>query len=323
MKGTFVFSLDFELFWGVKDLVNLKVYRENLLGVRIMLPQLLSLFNKYEINATFATVGFLFFENKEELIAALPQKKPSYKNKNLSPYLNFFEDVGQNELGDPFHFGKSLVKQIIESKQEIGSHSFCHYYCNEPGQTLEEFESDINQAVLISKKFGQDLKSFVFPRNQVNEGYLNVLVKAGFTNYRGNLKHFMYEYDSFPKLRWLQRLIRIADSYINLSGYNNFLPQKTQSGKILNIPASRLLRPFNSRLSFLEWLRLRRIKLEMTFAAKTKTVYHLWGHPHNYGINIEKNLAFLEEILKHYSLLRNKYGFINLSMKDLAKEYGL
>ena len=65
MSGTLLVSLDFELFWGVQDTHTKESYEKNILGGRKAIPELLKLFEKYNIHATWATVGFLFAENAE------------------------------------------------------------------------------------------------------------------------------------------------------------------------------------------------------------------------------------------------------------------
>ena len=52
----------------------------------------------------------------------------------------------------------------------------------------------------------------------------------------------------------------------------------------------------------------------MTFAAKNNRSYHLWWHPHNFGYFSEENMSYLEDILKHYSELKDKYGYESNSM---------
>ena len=70
--GTLIASLDFELYWGVRDVKTVAQYRENLLGVRRAIPALLAFFADYGIHATWATVGFLFFASRVELLAGAP-----------------------------------------------------------------------------------------------------------------------------------------------------------------------------------------------------------------------------------------------------------
>src|SRR6185312_3453264 len=156
-NGKLVISLDFEIYWGVRDAVKLENYKEHLLGVHQAIPLLLELFKKHNISATFATVGFLFFENKKELCSNLPEKRPQYSDPNLSPYNGHIQLIGNNEKEDPFHFGLSLIEQIVEAGQEIGCHTFSHYYCLEKGQTKEDFRDDLLFAKKIAGKKGLEL----------------------------------------------------------------------------------------------------------------------------------------------------------------------
>ena len=58
----------------------------------------------------------------------------------------------------------------------------------------------------------------------------------------------------------------------------------------------------------------------MSFAAKNNEGFHLWWHPHNFGINLTENLQFLEEILKHYKELNQNFGMQSLTMQEVAEE---
>jgi hypothetical protein len=58
----------------------------------------------------------------------------------------------------------------------------------------------------------------------------------------------------------------------------------------------------------------------MTYAAKNGLTFHLWWHPHNFGINISENFCFLEKILLHYQQLKEKYGFQSMNMSGLANK---
>lgn len=60
--GTFVVSLDFELWWGIRDAIPLARYRDNLIGERVAVEVLLERFTKRGIRATWATVGALFWK---------------------------------------------------------------------------------------------------------------------------------------------------------------------------------------------------------------------------------------------------------------------
>ncbi|WP_224771421.1 hypothetical protein [Metabacillus idriensis] len=125
-NGKLVISLDFELYWGVRDKKSLLSYKENLLGVRTAIPAILELFAKYEIHATWSTVGFLFFNSRDELIDNCPDQKPEYLKSYLSPYEHIY-NIGSNEEEDPYHFAPSIIQKIISYPyQRIGTHTFSH-----------------------------------------------------------------------------------------------------------------------------------------------------------------------------------------------------
>ncbi len=108
------------------------------------------------------------------------------------------------------------------------------------------------------------------------------------------------------------------DAYLNLSGHNCYSDDYMKGIRPINIPASRFLRPYSTKDEILESLKLRRITSGMTYAAKKNLTYHLWWHPHNFGINQNENFAFLKKILMHYKALNEKYNFQSLTMKELA-----
>jgi hypothetical protein len=56
----------------------------------------------------------------------------------------------------------------------------------------------------------------------------------------------------------------------------------------------------------------------MTAAAKAGSVFHLWWHPHNFGLNLDHNLAMLGDILLHYRSLSDRFGMESQCMGDFA-----
>ncbi|GAX89384.1 polysaccharide deacetylase family protein [Effusibacillus lacus] len=316
--GTFVISLDFELYWGVRDKTTIDEYKDNLLGVRQAVPALLDLFQEYQIHATWSVVGFLFARTKEELFRAIPLKKPRYVNPYLSPYHTLHE-IGMNEQEDPFHFAPSLIEKILSyPNQTIGTHTFSHYYCLEKGQNMETFRDDLLSAIQIASTYNVRLESLVFPRNQFNGEYLSICEELGIKCYRGNPSSWIYRANNQEDPSLLKRLARFCDAYINISGHNCHSFEKIKSAYPFDIPASRFLRPYWSRLDMFESLRLKRIQSDLTYAAKNGLVYHLWWHPYNFGVNLEKNLSFLKKILAHYGKLRMEYGMNSLNMEQIA-----
>lgn len=317
MTNAFVISLDYELYWGIRDHTKLELAYDRMIGTRNVIPRILDLFFKYEIKCTWATVGILFAESAAELKNHVPTSLPNYTITSYNPY-NEINQIDKEESDNPCRLGLEPLKLIANTKgQEIGTHTFSHYYCLEDGQTFENFESDLTACVNLYKcRFNDSLKSIVFPRNQFNENYIPILEKLGIKYYRGNRQGKLYkEENHVNSKKYLIRIMRFLDRYINLSGYGAFDVNKIQTHKnVINLPSSRFFSPFSKRLAFIENLKVKRIKGEMTFAAKNKLSYHLWWHPENFGLNSDENLHQLEIILKHYKHLQSIYKMPNLAM---------
>jgi peptidoglycan/xylan/chitin deacetylase (PgdA/CDA1 family) len=300
----------------MRDKTTIENYSNNLGGVEQAIDKILKAFNQHNIHATWATVGFLFYDIIK-LKNNLPKKLPKYKNKDLNPYSYINKN---NNLDEKYHFAQHIIKKIVNNKnQEIATHTFSHYYCLEDGQTREEFYSDIEQAIkTIKDNTGNKTYSLVFPRNQWNEDYLSVLSELDILCYRGNEKSWIYNAVNEENNIILRRAVRLLDSYINISGHNTYSLDELRTDKLFNIPSSRFLRPVSKKLSFLETMRLNRIKKSMTYAAKNGELFHLWWHPHNFGADLEANFQFLSKILEHFKDLKNQYNMQSLNMKEVS-----
>ena len=315
MAGTLIVSLDFELFWGMLDVCKLEDYQDNVLGGRKAIPQMLQLFQKYGIHATWAAVGFLFAKNYEELKTYFPKHHPSYADAALDPY-GWFSKIGDGEEEAPCFYGLSLLEQIAAAPgQEIGSHTFCHYYCREAGQTVAEFAEDMAAAKKIGLDHGYDLTSVILPRNQCEPEYTEVLRNLGFTAYRDEENDWIHEKIKF---RPLLRALRLADVYVPLTGQGGYSPKN--EGGIWNLTGSRMYKPIFPALKCFEGWKLRRIKKQMLHAAKHNLTFHLWWHPHNVGVRTEEHMAQLEEIFQYYAQLKETYGMQCLNMGEAARD---
>jgi peptidoglycan/xylan/chitin deacetylase (PgdA/CDA1 family) len=316
--GTLAISLDFELFWGVHDKRTLADYGRNILGGREAIPRMLELFARHDVHATWATVGLLFFDDKEELLQQLPAERPQYLNPALSPY-PLIPNIGANESKDPYHYGLSLIRRIQACPgQEIATHTFSHYYCLEAGQTPEQFRADLRAAGRAAERLGISLRSLVFPRNQFNQVYLEICRDAGIRTVRGNQRSWLYQTRPNRKEGLIQRGCRRLDHYLSLSGDNNVAPEQPADGMI-DLRSSRFLLPVSGRIGPLASLALKRITDGMTHAARTGGVYHLWWHPHNFGADPEANMKLLTEVLDHHRRLADAAGMVSRSMDEIAQ----
>ena len=112
---------------------------------------------------------------------------------------------------------------------------------------------------------------------------------------------------------------RLLDNYLDLSGPNTTpWSQLRQPDGLYNITSSRSLRPYPPRFSAFEPLRLQRILRAMEHAARTRQIFHLNWHPHNFGVNLDQNLQFLRNILDCFLHLEQRYGMRSLSMAGVV-----
>lgn len=318
-EGSFVLSLDYELLWGIIEKKNVMNYaKTNVVYVQDVIDRLLHTFEKYNVKSTFAIVGLLMCKNKQEALNFSPKIKPTYNKTYLSPYGNYIDQILDEEFG--LYFSNISIDKLKSSKYvEIATHTFSHYYCWEDGQTLEQFEADIIAAINIANKYDINIKSIIFPRNQVSTEYLKMCSKNGIDSYRGNASRFFNKTEN-RFLNYKYRIARMLDSYIPIGGDNTYKYSDLymSSDLPINIPASRFFRPFNKKLALFESIRISRIKKEMTKAAIKGEMYHLWWHPHNFGANIDENFYNLEQILKHFNYCRNKYKMQSFTMSELS-----
>lgn len=318
MSGKFVISIDFELIWGMLDQPNIETYKKNILGGRKAIRKILALFSANGIHATWATVGIMAFSDKKDMQKFIPKEKPNFNNALCSGY-SHIPDVGDDEKQDPLSYGGSLVKMIASSPhQEIGSHTFSHYYCNEAGADLESFRYDLRTAKRAMKEIWNiDVKSIVFPRNQIRKEYLKVVKEEGFECYRGNSSLYLVSNSRIKNI--LYRFLRIADTYFPLFGENCYKDRVNSIG-LVETRWSRFLRPYNKTLRFMEPLKINRIKHQMHYAAENDLTFHLWFHPHNFGQYRDIMIEQLAELIKYYRFLNKKYGMKSMNMQEISEE---
>lgn len=313
-NGFLVISLDFELVWGIFDSVKLEEKSIYFHNTRKVIPSVLKLFKDYGIHATWASVGMLFNNNWEEWNNNKPAILPSYSNEILNSYS--YGDSCKDHAEIACFFAPELINEISNTEgQEIGTHTFSHYYCLEEGQDVVTFREDLNKAISLAKKYNLELKSLVFPRNQIKESYLSVCKEFGITSVRSNPRSWYWQ--DVRSESFLTRISRTADVYFPLGKKTYKLDElRMDKSGVLEQMASRFLRPVEF-IAILRTLKLKRIKGEMTNAAKNGEVYHLWWHPHNFGNRPEESLIDLKILLAHFKMLNNSYNFQSMNMEEL------
>ena len=318
--GVFCISLDFELHWGVADTMPVldEHTQQYFLNTRKAIPPMLAIFRQAEMHVTWAIVGMLYRSNAQAWKAGMPSLIPSYQNKDVSTY-EWIRANGFSGEEDPFHFAPELVDQIYQTPhQEIGTHTYSHYFCLEQGQTKEQFREDIRLACALAAEKGRTIRSLVFPRNQFNEEYLSVLRDLGITSVRTNPDIWYWSY-SDKAGSFMKRFFRAGDAYLKFQPIAiQYLNDIDTSRLPLHLPATRLYRPWRPQYPIENKLKMRRILNEMTRAAQKGAYYHIWWHPENFGRYPEECLRELHVMVDHYHDLRDRYGFQNLTMGEIT-----
>jgi peptidoglycan/xylan/chitin deacetylase (PgdA/CDA1 family) len=321
MSGFFVISFDLEKYFGVFDSKTVSSYGKNILGVKDVVPKILKLFNDYNISATWAFVGMMLMKTKAQLLQFGPKERINYTDSRKSVY-NFLETISESDYKLYFE-GFDIVKLVAESRnQELASHTYSHSYTLESGFNVDVFKQEMEFANnLFMHYFNKKFKSIIFPRNQYSKEILSILKGLGIFTYRGNIDCWLHKPRANHQSSIFLKTIRYFDSYFNL--FPKFIAkiEFDKDKSLINIQASLFLRPYNPRFKYFEKYKIRRIKRAMLKAAKDGGLFHLWLHPHNFGINQKQNLEQLGEILNYYLILKEKYDFVNVTMADLGDKY--
>jgi len=309
----FVISLDFEMFWGVEDTRSIAGYGRNVLGEWQAIPEMLARFRVHGVNATWATVGAIMCRDYREWRT---RRRTSTQSAVTSGTCADAEDALVRQYPKLF-FARPLVERILETDgQELATHTYSHFYCKHKDSTPEGFVDDLARAGSLAAEMGTGFRSIVFPRNQISPEFLAVLPAAGIRVYRGNAQHWLYRDGDAVPGGTAGRIMRFADAFVPLSG--SCCRREHCNGALVNVPASAFLYAWSALAAPLIALRLHRIKQGMTEAARTGALFHLWWHPHNFGVNLGANLAMLEEVLLHYRKLADTLGMESQCMGDFA-----
>ena len=315
-NGYLIISLDFELLWGVFDKIDLENKKHYFKNTKEVIPDLLQTFERNEISCTWAIVGMLFNRNWNDWEQHIPKSLPEYNNGKLSAYK--FGKFAKLKTETEYCFAPELIRQIQNTPfQEIGTHTYSHYYCLEPGQQLHAFKNDLFKAKELAGDWNIELNSLVFPRNQFNQEYLDACIEAGIKSVRVNPDTWYWR--NTQKDRLIDKVFRTGDAYLGPFDKSYRMSDITVYRNSLVLQkASRFLRPFKE--GFQNKLKMNRIKNEMVHAARRGKVYHLWWHPHNFGDHPEKALKELIEIIEIYSYCKKNYNFQSANMDDITQE---
>lgn len=319
MEGIFTISLDYELHWGVFDKRDRESRMTCYNNTLSLIPRMLQLFSEYNVHVTWATVGGLFAEGKQEWESLKPAVLPDYYDKDLSAY----QYVNQNGLDEQYrnaHFAPDTVSEIVTYPgQELGTHTFGHFYCLEQEQDHGAFDADLKAASKAAQKYNLQPISLVFPRNQFNPQNLTTCINNGIQVVRSNPATWFWSPIRDAETGIFRKIFRTGDAYVPMSTIRTSYPLtflKKEKGLPLQLPASRLLRSWSPKYPLANKMALRRVIEELQAAAAKRECYHLWWHPENFGDYPEQNMENLLLILKEYRKMQQHHGMKSWNMGE-------
>jgi peptidoglycan/xylan/chitin deacetylase (PgdA/CDA1 family) len=320
-RGAFVVSIDTEMAWGE---AHRRGASDSPMGAsrspagrshdreREVIARILDIFARHEITATWAVVGHLFLDECHDSGAG---PHPEIIRASYAWLDGDWFDIDPcTSLGDhPSFYGPDIVDAILAcpTPQEIGSHSFSHLIVDDPACTPEVFTSDLVAAATAAAQRGLELRSFVYPRNGIAQ--VERLSEHGYRSYRGR-----HPSPSFAgRAAWQQIVLRAADRVYPLGG-SAARPLRHASG-VWNIPQSYyLFGPITGR-RLLPTFHTYRPIARLRQAARHRSVFHMWFHPHNV-IAQPGGLKTLERICAAAAALRDARRIDVVTMGALATQ---
>ncbi|MFZ0065741.1 MAG: hypothetical protein WAK90_06195 [Pseudolabrys sp.] len=299
-----VWSLDFELRWGMHDRLGMdrNAYLRNLEGEREAVPQLLSLFVQRGVRATWATVGALACNDWDEYFRLAPPP-PCYADSRLA-FDPRYADLDRRGV---LHFAPDLVRLASQAKgQDLGTHTFSHIFLGETGVTLKDVQADYAAVTgLFRERLNIVPTSLVFPRNQI--AFLTFYLANGITAWRDNERSWylnQIKYANHPVLGAL----RLADA---------LTPFWTRGGRFLDGGTTSTLF-VRVTLPEIAWKsHLVKVATEVR-RMERDSVLHFWLHPHNVGGNLRRGMARIVQVLDTIDRCAPE-GTVYASMRDLVK----
>ncbi|MDS0278467.1 polysaccharide deacetylase family protein [Halomicroarcula sp. S1AR25-4] len=307
--GAFVVSLDTELAWGTFDVGKIDRYEPAYREARGVVEDLCTLFDEYEVPATWAVVAHLL-EDCGGVHAAGPE--PTY------PWVDGWHDALPCRTGvdRDLWYAPDIVDRIRSCTvdHEIGLHGYTHVLLGESGCHREAAEREVGTAMAVANDHGLDPQSYVFPRNRI--GHRDVLADAGIDVYRGRDARW-FERWSLPSLarkppRYLEEALHRTPPSV--------WPREREG--LLELPGSQVFRPYHDGW---QWThpdsQRRRAVAGLNRAAATGGIFHLRFHPFDLGFDRERLLGVFESILAHAESLSIEGALVPMTMSDAATEY--
>lgn len=270
-RGAFCISIDVELAWGYWDCLSPAYLAQCSRLDRTVIQELVQLFARHEVSATWVVVGALLDR-----------------------------DSARPEGAEAVWFAPDVLESIVRAPhaQEIGSHSFAHIdFASAPAGAAR---ADLAHAREIHRAHGLDFTSFVFPRNRV--GHLAELAQHGIKVFRGPDRGAIHTAGRLAGrvgrrvANYVDKLIPISPAVVHPIAHPEGIVELPGSLLLMGRDGVRRLVPPRA-LTAKATRGLRR-------AAREGGVFHLWFHPSNFHAETTTQLAILDAILTAATELR-------------------
>ncbi|NPV87532.1 MAG: polysaccharide deacetylase family protein [Anaerolineae bacterium] len=313
--GYFVLSLDTELGTGLfdKDKERAITFSPDGSRERWAIRSLLDLMDEYNIQATWAIVGHLFYERCEYCkICPLMEWKGKYRS--------FEEAYGTSH---PLWYGADAVEEICRrQRHDIGFHGYTHKIFNPKTMSKEDAKIEVQEWLRVASRKGIVPKSVVFPRDKA--GHLDVLREYGFICYRTEEPMSIW-----IRNRYFGAYIKTIDHLLAISTPPLFTLEniKKDIHGMIAIPASMHFKGFNWGLerwldnAGLHLLRLRRMVNGIHKAAEQKKIIHFWLHP--WEVQTPKDLEKMRYVFQAVAQEIERGRMQSITMLDLANKINL
>jgi len=263
--GKLTISIDLELAWGVWDVLTAENIHLAETAERPICAELIALFDRYQVRATWAMVAALLDERSAS-------SRPGSKSCWYAP---------------------DIIEQLVHAKtaHEIGSHSGRHIYFD--NASASQAQADLEFARDVHKSNGLSFNSFIFPRGAC--GHLDQLARAGLRTF----SHADVGW-TVAAARTGRQGARVANLVDKLLPIPPHPTRARRRGDLIELEKSMLLLGRNGLRRFaLPPVTRAKFRLGLERARRTGGTFHLWFHPSNFYYRRDEQFATLAWCLEH------------------------
>lgn len=299
---TFIMSLDCEGKWGMADILQPYHQRDfttaKLTGAY---RQLLAMLSRYDIPATFAFVMAFTLTAAER--RHFPILDPG-QNRDDRWLRHYWQDHEAGH-GDGWHCPEALDLVRETGVHEIASHSFCHRALGDGAIDAAGAAEELAFADAAAKLKSLELKTLVFPRNEV--GNLPAVRSAGYLGYRSR--------NPRPGGRRGQAMAWLEEFAIGRRPQD---PLDDRDGLVAIPPGYFFNWRFGLRKLVPPQVTKLRWRNQLHQCARNGGVVHLWLHPHNL-VTGPGTAPVLSAVLAEVAKLRDQGRIAVLTQRDYCE----